>query len=126
MRQRSSVILIGHGSRQRGFDAAIRKVARVLKRQGVFSDVRCAYLEIANPLVPEAVEALVRKGARKIILVPYFLQAGLHVKKDVPEIVKNLRRRFRGKTKLILSRYLGFDRRIAALVKTRIREASRA
>ena len=54
-----------------------------------YDQVTHAYLEIALPDIPEALESLADAGAREIDLLPYFLARGNHVARDVPEIIED-------------------------------------
>ena len=113
-------MIVGHGSRAGGFASAMVRVARALRRGRFFWQVGCAYLEIARPSIPEAVESYVKRGAGRIDVLPYFLQKGRHVQGDIPSIVKELRRKYRAKVRIVLCPYLGFDPRIVAVVKERL------
>jgi sirohydrochlorin cobaltochelatase len=44
-----------------------------------------------RPTLPEAIEALAREGARAVRVVPVFLAAGGHVKRDLPRLVEAAR-----------------------------------
>ncbi len=117
----TAVVLVGHGSRARGFDTALRRVAQRLRRTSPPGEaVACAYLEIAPPALPEVIDELVRRGARRVSVVPYFLQAGLHVRRDIPAAVRAARSRYRGRAVIALKPYLGYDARIAAVVRDRL------
>lgn len=118
---RKGLILIGHGSRQSGFDAAMKKVARALRKEKKFDFVLCAYNEIAAPSFSEAVDILVKKGATKIYALPYFLQAGRHVRRDIPTLVRGLRKKYLGRAKIILYPYLGYDARVVEIVRHRLK-----
>ena len=111
---------MGHGSKAKGFNRAMLRVARRL-RQTAFRDVRCAYLEINSPSIPEAVRQAVRRGARDVRVLPYFVLTGNHVKKDIPRLVRLERDRWKRKAKVRLCPYLGYDERIVSVVKERIR-----
>lgn len=118
-----AVLLVGHGSRKRGFDAPMRRVARRLRARGQWGVVRLAFLEIATPGVAEALHALVDEGHRRILVVPYFLQAGRHVTEDLPELVASARRSVRGaKAVITLCPYLGYHDKITEVVEARLRE----
>jgi len=43
-----------------------------------------------SPGVEEAAEKCVAEGATRLLIVPYFLTAGVHVRKDLPEIVERI------------------------------------
>ena len=117
-----AVLIVGHGSREQGFAAAMEKVAKSIKKNTRFDFVSCAYLEVSPPSIPEGIERLVRKGAREIRVLPYFLLTGKHVRRHIPEIVAEARRKFKARAKIILCPYLGFDKAIVSLVKQRLDE----
>ncbi len=54
---------------------------------GRFSHVRCAFLEFAQPSIPDAIDAAVLLGDTEIVVLPYFLACGNHVSQDIPEII---------------------------------------
>lgn len=115
-----SVVLIGHGSKVKGFETPMKKVARDLKASGRYRDVQTAYLEIASPSIGEAVERCVKRGAASIKLLPYFLLLGAHVTEDLPAIAARERKRFRQKAAIELCPYLGYDPKISAVAKKRL------
>ena len=115
-----SVVLIGHGSKARGFDAAMRKVARALKRQGRYREVTCAFLEVASPSIPEAVRDCVLNGAREVRILPYFVLTGKHVTRDIPLIVSEAVKKHRGRSRIVLCPYLGYHEKIVSVVQERI------
>ena len=119
-KKRIAVVLVGHGSKAKDFDGAMKKVARAL-RKGPFASVCCAYLEINSPSIPEAVESAVRDGSREVRVLPYFLLSGRHIREDIPRIVSEERGRWKNKAKIVLCPYLGFDPRIVEVVRERVK-----
>ncbi len=117
-----AIIIVGHGSKQKGFQAAMEKVAAVLRRGGEFGVVLCAYLEITKPSIPEAIGRCARKGAREIIVLPYFLLTGRHVERDIPRIIAEARKKHKGKARIKRAPYLGYHGKIVEVVKQRIGE----
>ena len=85
-----SLLLIAHGSRRETSNDEVRLLAQRLREDGGFGfdDVRAAFLEIAEPSIPDALAACVADGAREIAVFPYFLAAGRHVATDIPELVE--------------------------------------
>ncbi len=53
--------------------------------------VHAAYLEMVEPSIPATMRASVAAGARRIVAVPYFLTPGMHVRRDIVEIVEAAR-----------------------------------
>lgn len=113
------MLIVGHGSRLKGFDKPVRALARDLVREG-WSPVECAFLEITSPTVEEGLQALVKKGARDIRILPYFLLIGRHVMRDLPRLVSSSNRRLKGRVKISLCPYLGYDQGIFSTVKKRL------
>ena len=121
-----AVVLVGHGSKARGFDTAMRKVARALRREKRFGEVCCGFLEVSRPSIPHAIRSCVRRGAREVRVLPYFVLTGKHVTRDIPNIVAEAARRHRGRTRVVLCPYLGFHSKIVAVVKERLNSVPHA
>lgn len=122
MKPKRALLIIGHGSKQKGFQAAMEKVAKKLRQEKEFNWVDCAYLEVTPPLIPQAIDLCAQKGAKEISVLPYFLLTGLHVTVDIPEIVASARKKYRGRVKIKLCPYLGYDEKIVEVVRQRIHE----
>jgi len=84
-----SLLLVAHGSRRAESNAEIgRLAARVAERAGArFDVVEHAFLELAEPLIPDGVSRCLERGATSVSVVPYFLARGTHVAEDIPEQV---------------------------------------
>jgi sirohydrochlorin ferrochelatase len=54
-------------------------------REPVIGQVEVAFLELAKPSIPEGLARCLARGAREILVFPYFLAAGTHVTNDIPE-----------------------------------------
>lgn len=84
-----SLILIAHGSRREASNEEVRALAAKLARLSrSFDSVTCAFLELAEPSIPDGIEACVQQGAKEIVILPYFLSAGRHVAEDIPALVQ--------------------------------------
>lgn len=81
------LLVVAHGSRRAESNQEIQhltaKVAALA--DGRFDRVECAYLELADPLIPDAIKSLAAAGATSVLVVPYFLARGAHVASDIPE-----------------------------------------
>ena len=95
MRQMNTLLIIAHGSsRQTSNDQIHAMVTDVRSRNSErYTRVECAFLEIASPNIPTAIDRLVGEGASKITLLPYFLTPGNHVVRDMPAILSESRRK---------------------------------
>ncbi len=99
----------------------MEQLARQLRRDQQFPIVFCAYLEIASPSILEAIDRCVRKNAGEILILPYFLSMGNHVKSDIPRVVSVARKKYGHQVKIVLCPYLGFHQKIVAVVKQRLK-----
>lgn len=118
-----ALILVAHGSKAKGLEPAFRRVGAALARERAAGRVVCAYLEINRPSIAEAVDRAVEKGARRIVIMPYFLLIGRHTSEDIPRIAGDCRRRHPNAS-IRLAPYLGFDKSLVRLVKKRVRSAA--
>lgn len=118
------VILLGHGSRRfpafaRGLAAVARDVQAAL---GPTVRVEAAFFEFLAPALDEVVERLVTEGARRVVVLPYFLFDGREVRSIIPAQLAALARRFPG-VELVQGPALELDDRLVALAVERAREA---
>jgi len=89
-----ALVVFAHGSKVEAANEAVREVAsRVQTRSGYVTEA--AFLEIAEPDLPSAVEALAVRGATRIVVLPYFLAPGRHAERDLPRLIENIRDRLR-------------------------------
>lgn len=79
-------MLAGHGSRSPEANRSLRALAETLETR-LGCPVVAAYLEMAEPSIPTTILGCVLGGARHIVIVPYFLHPGMHVSRDIVEIV---------------------------------------
>ena len=102
----------------------MEQLAHQLRRDKRFPMVLCAYLEITPPSILDAIDQCVRQGADEILILPYFLLMGNHVKFDIPRIVSSAKRKYRFMAKIKLCPYLGYHEKITAVVKQRLEETA--
>lgn len=84
-----SLLIIAHGSRRAASNDEVRALAEVVRAQPGqhYDHVETAFLELAEPSIPEGLAALAARGATEIVAFPYFLAAGTHVAQDIPESI---------------------------------------
>lgn len=85
MSEQSAILLIAHGSRHEEANRDTRLLAEELARREPAFIAMAAFLEIAEPDIDSAALQCVERGARRIILLPHFLSAGVHVQRDLQE-----------------------------------------
>ncbi len=85
------LILFAHGARDPRWAAPFEAVAARVRATQPGVAVRLAFLELMTPSLPSAAAELVAQGCTAVTILPLFLGAGGHVRKDLPEIVDTLR-----------------------------------
>jgi len=85
-------ILFAHGSSVESANEAVRNVAREAAERSGWTAWGTAFLGGGAPDLPGAVDALVVRGVRRLVIVPYFLTFGTHIERDLPLLVDRARR----------------------------------
>ncbi|MBL1292870.1 MAG: CbiX/SirB N-terminal domain-containing protein [Thiotrichales bacterium] len=83
----SHLLLVAHGSRRKSANQEVSELAARLNSAVKFAAVSSAFLELAEPSIPDAIDYAVLAGAKRIVIMPYFLSEGRHVGEDIPNIV---------------------------------------
>lgn len=79
----TTILLIAHGSRLATANSDLDKLAEQLRSRFPNQVIETAYLELAEPTIPQGAEKCVLRGANRVLLMPYFLSAGTHVTNDL-------------------------------------------
>ena len=122
---RPALLVVGHGSRLTSANRLLGAVARDLRRRFPGRIVEACYLEAARPRVLEAIAGCVRRGAARILLVPYFLYLGGHVRRDLPDLAARGRRLHAG-VRIRIAPHLGADGRLVSVAAARALRGLRA
>jgi sirohydrochlorin ferrochelatase len=93
---KSAVIILGHGSKSAGADKAIQRIAVEVKKRGGCEIVEQAFLQHSTPGLMETIEACAGRNAGRIVIVPFFMQSGAHVTKDVPVLIEQAKKNHPG------------------------------
>jgi sirohydrochlorin cobaltochelatase len=88
---KQGVILFAHGARDPRWAAPFQAVAARVRERKPEVEVRLAFLELMAPDLPAAGAELAAAGCAAVTVLPLFLGAGGHVRKDLPLLVDGLR-----------------------------------
>ncbi|MFF9606868.1 sirohydrochlorin chelatase [Streptomyces sp. NPDC014684] len=72
-----TVLLVGRGSTDPDANAEVHKAARLLWEGRGYAGVETAFVSLAAPDVPGGLDRCARLGARRIVVLPYFLFTGI-------------------------------------------------
>ena len=117
-----AVILIGHGSRAVGADDAMDLVAGRL-RAATAAIVEVCRMSGRGVPFAATFEQCIRQGATEVIVLPYFLHLGVHLRQDLPEMLCAVAGKYPA-VRLILGKHLGYDDVLVSLVEKRLRESA--
>ena len=84
-------IVFAHGSSVESANEAVREVARKAAALGGWRSSAAAFLEAGTPTLADAVSDLVALGESRFVIVPYFLTMGLHLKRDLPRLIGDIK-----------------------------------
>lgn len=87
----AGILLFAHGARDPHWARPFEAVAERLRARCPDTPVTLAFLEFMAPDLPAAGRELAARGCRAVTVVPLFLGAGGHVRKDLPRLVDALR-----------------------------------
>jgi sirohydrochlorin cobaltochelatase len=89
---KTGVLLFAHGARDPNWARPFEQARALLaQRQGDASCVSLAFLEFMSPDLIAAGQGLATQGCTQVTVVPLFLGAGGHVRKDLPALLAQLR-----------------------------------
>ncbi|MGA3065903.1 MAG: CbiX/SirB N-terminal domain-containing protein [Tepidisphaeraceae bacterium] len=120
----TAIVIVDHGSRVDQSNRLLEELAQAFANR--FSDrypiVEPAHMEIAEPSIPTAYASCVQRGARRIVVCPYFLGPGKHWTQDIPRLTAQAAQKHPG-TQFQITATLGIDDLMLQLLDKRIRES---
>ncbi len=92
----TGLLLFAHGARDTHWAQPFEQVAAAVRAARPQLPVRLAFLEFMAPDIAAAAAELAGDGCTDIHVLPLFLGAGGHVRKDLPPLLDRLRARHAG------------------------------
>ena len=117
----TAVLIMAHGSRIAEANDAAREVATMVQEMTGHEIVEVSFRELHEPNIQQGIDTCVARGAKKILLIPYFLFMGAHVRHDLPEEIEAAQKRHPG-LEMFMGPHLGVHRKLAEIVCERISE----
>ena len=93
---RRGLLLFAHGARDPRWAEPFEAVAQRVRQRDPALVVQLGFLEFMVPTLRQAGEMLVGAGCVRIDVLPLFLGAGGHVRKDLPPLLDALRTQHEG------------------------------
>jgi len=110
------LLVVAHGSRREASNEEVRNVTAQLKKlDSGFTHIEAAFLELAEPSIPDGLRKAIAAGASEIVVLPYFLSAGRHVSEDIPNEIRMVTQEH-PEVQITLAPYLGSASRIPEIL----------
>jgi sirohydrochlorin ferrochelatase len=116
------VVLIGHGSSDRNARDAFIHTANIIRSR--YRNVHFCFLELDHPSIEEGIGQAVAGSPKVILMMPYFLHRGAHIKTDVIKEVDAALAKHNF-TNAFIARHLGVDEKLVDLVVERAKEVEK-
>lgn len=116
------VLLIGHGSSSKNAHDAFLHLAETIRSQ--YRNVQHCFLELDRPNIEEGIAQTVKKSPQVLLMMPYFLHKGAHIKRDVINDVNAALEKANFKN-AHMAHHLGVDETLVRLIVQRAAEVEK-
>jgi sirohydrochlorin cobaltochelatase len=86
--EETAVLLVGRGTSDPEANGDFYKIGRLLWERNLYGLVECSFISLANPNVSEGINRCIKLGARRVLVMPYFINTGILVKRISEEVSK--------------------------------------
>lgn len=117
----TAIILLGRGGSDRDANSDLYKISRLLWESMHYRIVEPAFMGVTTPLINEGVDRCVKLGAKKVVILPYFLFTGILIKR-LERIMEDFRNQYSG-VEFDLAEYFGFHEKLEEILLDRVEEA---
>ncbi|GLC71682.1 hypothetical protein PLESTF_001149000 [Pleodorina starrii] len=116
------VVIVDHGSRKKASNDMLVEFGDLYGKVTGQEIVEIAHMEIASPSIEDAVGRCAARGARTVVIAPYFLSRGRHIQEDIPALVAEAQSRHPGLT-CVIADPIGIDALMVQLISNRVAAA---
>ncbi len=117
------ILIVAHGSRDKSAQQEFKRLVWRYQKRHPGWTIAHAFLELAEPSIPEALESL-SASSDEILVLPLFLFTAKHVRKHIPEILKAFHKNH-PKVQIRLAKPLGADGKLLDILDQRLHPISR-
>lgn len=115
------ILVLSHGSQDKSMEHTLQEIVKRLRELCNADIIEAAYLKFSRPDLKDGLDRLKDKGVTDMVVIPYFLFDGVHVKEDIPRAIESYLQE-NGGIRITVGKSLGADPRLAAILADRIRE----
>lgn len=118
---KTGVVILGHGSKAEESNQIFEEFCELAEEKLDYDFVTGGALQLAEPLLDEAVAEAIEAGVEKLIVIPLFLFPGNHVQEDIPQALDRLKEEH-PEVEFVYGDPIGADDRLIGIVNDRIKE----
>jgi sirohydrochlorin ferrochelatase len=119
------LLILAHGSKWKETEETLSVVVDMLREElgnsSGIGAIETAFLQFSDKTLHSGLKALADKGIDDIVVIPYFLFAGTHIKEDIPEEIAEFTKEYPN-IRIHFGNTLGTDKRLALILKDRVIE----
>ena len=119
----TGIIIVDHGSRRPESNDLLLKVVDLYRDHAAtsagYSIIEPAHMELAEPSIATAFHRCVERGAKRVVVMPYFLSPGKHWHTDIPHLTAGAAHSHPG-VEFMVAAPLGLHPLIAQVIESRI------
>ncbi len=115
----TGVVVVDHGSTRKESNDMLLEVAAMFQRVTGYPIVEPAHMELAEPSIATAFDRCVQRGAKQVVIHPYFLLPGKHWHKDIPALTEEAAGKHPG-IRYLVTAPLGLHDLMARVMQSRI------
>jgi sirohydrochlorin ferrochelatase len=115
------LIIVDHGSQRADANRMLEDLVALFAASTPFAIVEPAHMELAEPTLTQAFDRCVERGARLVVVHPYFLLPGRHWEEDIPAITAAAAARH-PRVQYLVTEPLGLHPRLIDVITDRIQQ----
>jgi len=121
----TGLVIVDHGSRRGESNQMLVELVDRFRRDAHggkpngYVAVEPAHMELAEPTIAQAFDRCVAAGARRVVVMPYFLLPGRHWDQDIPRLAAEAAARHAG-VEFLVAAPLGLHPLILQVIQSRV------
>ena len=120
-RSQIGVIVVDHGSRRDQSNQMLLEVVATFRQRSEYTIIEPAHMDLAEPSIETAYGRCVDRGAKLVIIHPYFLLPGRHCYEDVPALATAASQRY-PQVPFVVTEPVGLHPLMVEIIEQRIRD----
>jgi len=84
----TGIVIVDHGSRRAESNEMLEHFVAQFAGCSPYEIIEPAHMELAEPSIATAFGRCIARGAKRVVVIPYFLLPGKHWKEDIPALTR--------------------------------------